>query len=384
MKKVLVLSFVALLILSVTGCGPAGKKESKMSITKVNWGTVDGKPVYLWTLTNKNGLVAKITNYGGIVTELWLPDKTGKMADCVLGFDNLADYLKPNNSPYFGALIGRYGNRIGGAQFTLEGRTYQLAKNDNQINHLHGGVKGFDKVVWNGKEVKAKNGEGLELTYLSRDGEEGYPGNLNVKVVYMLTNKNELTMEYWATTDKPTVVNLTQHNYYNLGGQASGSILNELMMINADKFTPTDSKLIPTGEILPVAGTPMDFRKPTAIGARIDANYQPLKFAGGYDHNWILIKKKPNEMSLAAKVVDPKSGRVMEVLTNEPAIQFYSGNFLNGTIVGKGGVKYVKNSALCLETQHYPDSPNHPNFPSTELKPGQEYHTKTINLFKTE
>jgi aldose 1-epimerase len=384
MKKVLILMFVAFLILSVTGCGPAGKKESKMSITKVDWGTADGKPVYLWTLTNKNGLVAKITNYGGIVTELWLPDKTGKMADCVLGFDNLADYIKPGNSPYFGALIGRYGNRIGGAKFTLEGRTYTLAANDNQVNHLHGGVKGYDKVVWNGKDIKNKNGVGLELTYLSKDGDEGYPGNLNVKVVYMLTNKNELTMEYWATTDKPTVANLTQHNYYNLGGQDSGAILGELMMINGDKFTPTDSKLIPTGEILPVAGTPMDFKKPTAIGARIGVDYEPLKFAGGYDHNWILNKEKSDAMTLAAKVVCPKSGRVMEVWTNEPAIQFYSGNFLNGTIAGKGGVKYVKNSALCLETQHYPDSPNKPSFPSTELKPGQEYHTKTINLFKTE
>ncbi len=381
MKKVLVLMLVLFIILSVTGCGPAGKKESKMGITKIDWGTADGKQVYLWTLTNKNGLVAKITNYGGIVTELWLPDKNGKMEDCVLGFDNLADYLKSGYSPYFGALIGRYGNRIGGAKFTLEGRTYQLQPNDNKVNTLHGGVKGFDKVVWNGTQIENKNGVGLELTYLSRDGEEGFPGNLNVKIVYMLTNNNELTMEYWATTDKPTVVNLTQHNYYNLGGQASGPILDELMMINSDKFTPTDSKLIPTGEIVPVAGSPMDFRKPTAIGARIKAPFQPLEFAGGYDHNWILDKKKAAAMTLAAKVQDPKTGRTMEIRTNEPAIQFYSGNFLDGTIVGKGGVKYVKNSALCLETQHYPDSPNQPNFPSTELKPGQEYHTKTINKF---
>ena len=295
MKKVLILMFVVFLILSATGCGPAGNKESKMSITKQPYGKADGKEVYLWTLTNKNGLVAKITNYGGIITELWLPDKTGKMADCALGYDKLEDYIK--STPYFGALIGRYGNRIGGAKFTLEGREYTLAKNDNSKNHLHGGVKGFDKVVWTGKEVETKSGVGLELKYLSRDGEEGYPGNLNVRVVYMLTNKNELTVEYWATTDKPTVVNLTQHNYYNLAGHNSGPILNEIMMINADRFTPTDDGLIPTGEILPVAGTPMDFTKPTAIGARVNADYQPSKFGKGYDHNWILKEESGRDVA---------------------------------------------------------------------------------------
>jgi len=380
MKKVLIVLFM-LLVLSAIGCGPAGK-ESKMNITKTNWGTADGKGVYLWTLTNKNGLVAKISNYGGIMTELWLPDKNGQMADCALGYDNLADYIKA--TPYFGALIGRYGNRIGGGTFKLEGRTYTLAKNDGGKNHLHGGVKGFDKVVWEGKEIQNKNGVGLELTYLSKDLEEGYPGNLNAKVVYMLTNKNELTVEYWATTDKPTVVNLTQHNYYNLAGHNSGTILDHLMMINGDRFTPTDDGLIPTGEILPVAGTPMDFTKPTAIGARVNMDYQPLKFGRGYDHNWILKNKRAGAMSLAAKVVEPKSGRVMEIRTEEPAIQFYCGNFLDGTNIGKGGVKYQHRTGFCLETQHYPDSPNHSNFPSTELKPGQEYHTKTVHKFSTQ
>jgi aldose 1-epimerase len=381
MKKGLILLFLLLLIMSAIGCGPAGVEEKKMSITKQPYGKVDGKEVMLWTLTNKNGLVAKITNYGGIMTELWLPDKNGKLADCVLGYDKLDDYLKA--TPYFGALIGRYGNRIGKGKFTLEGRDYNLATNDNGKNHLHGGNKGFDKVVWDAKEVETKNGVGLELKYLSKDGEEGYPGNLNVKVVYMLTNKNELTVEYEATTDKPTVVNLTQHNYYNLGGHNSGTILDHQLMLNADKFTPTDDGLIPTGEIVSVEGTPMDFRKATAIGARVNADYQPLKFGKGYDHNWILIKKKAGEMSLAAKVTEPKSGRVMEVWTDQPATQFYCGNFLDGTNIGKGGVAYQHRTGFCLETQHYPDSPNHPNFPSTELKPGQVYKTKTIHIFKT-
>ena len=380
MKKVLIILFMALLVMSAAGCGPAGE-EKKMSIEKQSYGTADGKEVSLWTLTNKNGLVAKITNYGGIMTELWLPDKTGKMADCALGYDKLADYIKA--TPYFGALIGRYGNRIGGAKFTLEGRQYTLATNDNGKNHLHGGVKGFDKVVWDAKEIQNKDGVGLELKYLSRDLEEGYPGNLNVRVVYMLTNKNELTVEYWATTDKPTVVNLTQHNYYNLGGHNSGTILDHQLMLNADRWTPTDDGLIPTGEIVSVAGTPMDFTKPTAIGARVNMDYQPLKFGKGYDHNWILKEKKAGSMSLAAKVVEPKSGRVMEIWTQEPAIQFYCGNFLDGTNIGKGGVKYQHRMGFCLETQHYPDSPNHPNFPSTELKPGQEYHTKTVHKFST-
>ena len=380
MKKSLVLLFLLLLVMSAIGCGQARVEEKKMGITKQSYGKADGKEVNLWTLTNKNGLVAKITNYGGIMTELWLPDKNGKMADCVLGYDKLDGYIK--SSPYFGALIGRYGNRIGKGKFTLEGREYTLATNDNGKNHLHGGTKGYDKVVWNAKEVQTKDGVGLELTYLSKEGEYGYSCKINIKVVYMLTNKNELTVEYEATTDKPTVCNLTQHNYYNLAGAGSGTILDHQLTLNADKFTPTDDGLIPTGDIVPVQGTPMDFRKPVAIGMRVAADYQPLTFGKGYDHNWIL-NKKAGEMSLAAKVLEPNSGRVMEVWTDQPAIQFYCGNFLDGTIVGKGGAVYKHRTGFCLETQHYPDSPNHANFPSTELKPGQVYKTKTVHIFKT-
>jgi aldose 1-epimerase len=389
MKKRLIFLILAVLITSAIGCGQACHKackqtcdkEKKMDIKKEPYGKVDGREVSLWTLTNANGLVAKITNYGGIMTELWLPDKAGKLADCALGYDKVDDYVKA--TPYFGALIGRYGNRIGKGKFTLDGKEYTLATNDNGKNHLHGGNKGYDKVIWDAKEVKAKGGVGLELTYLSKDGEEGYPGNLKVKVVYMLTNKNELTVDYEATTDKTTVVNLTQHNYYNLGGHNSGTILDHQLMLNADKFTPTDDGLIPTGEIASVEGTPMDFRKATAIGTRVNTDYQPLKFGKGYDHNWILIKKA-GEMSLAAKVVEPKSGRVMEVWTDQPSIQFYCGNFLDGTNIGKGGAAYQHRTGFCLETQHYPDSPNHPNFPSTMLKPGQKYHTKTVHKFSVQ
>ena len=368
-------------MLIISGCEEyANVGEGKMSITKAPYGEVDGNEVYLYTPTNANGLVAKITNYGGIMTELWLPDKNGKLDDCVLGYDKVDDYVK--NNPYFGALIGRYGNRIGSGKFTLDGKEYTLAQNNNG-NHLHGGLKGYDKVIWDAKEIRTKDGVGLELKYLSKDGEEGYPGNLKVKVVYMLTKDNELTVEYWATTDKDTVCNLTQHNYYNLGGHASGTILNHQLMLNSNRFTPTDKGLIPTGQILPVDGTPMDFRKPTAIGARVNADYEPLKFGGGYDHNWVLTKKSPSEMSLAAEVYEPTSGRTMEIWTDQPAIQFYCGNFLDGSNVGKGGHAYQHRTGFCLETQHYPDSPNHPNFPSTELKPGQKYHTKTVHKFYT-
>lgn len=381
MRRCLIFMLLCGFLLIGTGCEKcklAG--DGKMSVTKAPYGKADGREVFLYTLTNKNGLVAKITNYGGIMTELWLPDKKGKLADCVLGYDSVDEYIK--NNPYFGALIGRYGNRIGKGKFNLDGKEYTLAQNNNG-NHLHGGLKGFDKVVWDAKEVETKDGVGLELKYLSKDGEEGYPGNLKVKVVYMLTNKNELTVEYEATTDKATVCNLTQHNYYNLGGHASGSILEHELMLNADSFTPTDKGLIPTGEIKPVEGTPMDFRKMTAIGARINTDYEPLKFGGGYDHNWILNKKKAGQISLAAKVYEPKSGRVMEVWTAEPAIQFYSGNFLDGKNIGKGGVAYQHRTGFCLETQHYPDSPNHENFPSTVLKPGEVYKTKTVHKFGT-
>jgi len=383
MRKVLILvlfSFVLSIVMSNGNFTLGGEK--KMGITKEPYGTVDGKKVMLYTLTNKNGLVAKITNYGGIITELWVPDKNGKVGDIVLGYDHLDDYVKA--TPYFGCLVGRYGNRIGAGKFTLDCKEYKLAQNNNG-NHLHGGNKGFDKVVWTAKEVKNKNGVGLELKYTSRDGEEGYPGTLKVTVVYMLTNNDELTVEYKATTNKKTVCNLTQHNYYNLGGPSSGTILEHQLMLNAKFFTPTDKGLIPTGEILKVAETPMDFTKPFAIGARVNEDYEPLKFGGGYDHNWILDKADHQcELTLAAKLSEPKSGRVMEVWTDQPAIQFYCGNFLDGTNVGKGGHAYQHRTGLCLETQHYPDSVHHSHFPATLLKPGETYRETTVYKFLVE
>jgi aldose 1-epimerase len=335
-----------------------------------------GETVELYTLKNAKGVEVDISTYGGVVTSLKVPDKSGTLGDIVLGFDDLNGYLTP--PPYFGALIGRYGNRIGHAQFTLDGVTYKLAKNDGD-NSLHGGKRGFDKVLW-----KAKPGEGqsLELTYLSKDGEEGYPGNLAVTVVYTLTDNNELKIDYSATTDKDTVLNLTNHSYFNLAGQGEGDILGHQITINADKFTPVDKGLIPTGELRNVEGTPFDFRQPHAIGERIGSSDEQIVLGGGYDHNFVL-NRNGDGLSLAARVTEAKSGRVMEVSTTEPAIQFYTGNFLDGTLHGKGGKVYARRSALCLETQHYPDSPNHPDFPTTELKPGGRYHTTTVYRFST-
>lgn len=383
MRNVLSLLLVSVVLISIVGCdemnlGSAG--SNNMSVTSEPYGEVDGMNVRLYTLTNANDLVMKVTNYGGIITELWVPDRNGKLGDIVLGYDNVDAYVA--KTPYFGALIGRYGNRIGGGKFSLCGVEYQLAQNDNEVNHLHGGVKGYDKVVWSAKPIETKQGVGLELKYKSVDGEEGYPGTLDITAIYMLTNDNEFTVEYHATTDKRTVCNLTQHNYYNLGGHASGPILDHSMMIDADLFTPTDDKLIPTGEIVTVGGTPMDFRTPTAIGDRVNNDFEALKFGGGYDHNWVLNKgDKQGKMTFAAKVSDPKSGRVMEVSTTEPAIQFYCGNFLDGTYIGKGGHAYEQRTAFCLETQHYPDSPNHSHFTNTVLEPGEKYYHKTVYKF---
>ncbi|MBN1361229.1 MAG: galactose mutarotase [Sedimentisphaerales bacterium] len=357
--------------------GSGMKASHKMDIDVKPFGTApDGQAVRLYTLTNEQGMKAEIMTYGGIMLSLYAPDRDGNMGDVLLGYDNLDDYVK--NNPYFGALIGRYGNRIGGAKFTLDGTEYTLAANDNG-NSLHGGVKGFDKVVWKDEPVWRADGVGVKLEYLSKDSEEGYPGNLQATVIYVLTNKNELRIEYKAMADKPTVVNLTQHNYYNLTGCQRDILAHELML-NADRFTPVDAGLIPTGQLLPVEGTPMDFTESTAIGARIDADYQQLEYGGGYDHNWVL-NKEGSGMTLAAEVYDPMTGRVMTVLTTEPAIQFYSGNFLDGTITGKDGVVYKHRYGLCLETQHYPDSPNKPRFPSTTLRPGQIYETTTIYAF---
>ncbi len=388
MKFMAIRTGLAVILASVllwTGCTcPCSQSKSSqgkgpMSIKETDFGTMpDGQKVSLYTLTNANGAVAKITNYGAIVTELWMPDKNGKPADIVLGFESLSGYL--GESPYFGCIVGRYGNRIGKGTFTLDGKTYSLAINNGE-NHLHGGLKGFDKVVWQATAEQAgKDGVAVTLRYTSKDMEEGYPGTLSVMVVYTLTNANELRIDYTAVTDKATVCNLTHHGYFNLAGQGNGSILNHELMLNADRYTPVDAGLITTGEILPVKGTPMDFTKPTAIGARIDNDFEQLKFGGGYDHNWVL-NKKGSEMSLAAKVYEPTSGRVMEVWTNEPGVQFYAGNFLDGTLTGKGGKVYQHRYGFCLETQHYPDSPNKPNFPTTTLRPGQTYKTTTVYKF---
>ncbi len=345
-------------------------------ISKADFGKMpDGTPVQIFTLTNDKGLEARISTYGGAVVSLKTPDRNGKMEDIVQGFDTLQGYLNPAE-PYFGALIGRYGNRIGHATFTLDGKQYKLPANDNG-NTLHGGDKGFDKVVWTPRELPDG---GLELTYISKDGDQGFPGTLKAVVQYHLTPANELRIDYSATTDKDTVVNLTNHSYWNLKGAGNGTILDHVLTLKASKFTPVDSGLIPTGELKPVAGTPFDFTKPMAIGSRIGDKDEQLKLGNGYDHNFVL-DRTVNGLSLAAHVEEPASGRVMDVETTEPGIQFYTGNFLDGTLKGKGGKTYPFRAAFCLETQHYPDSPNKPNFPSTELKPGQTYKTTTVYRF---
>ncbi len=338
--------------------------------------TPDGQNVDLYTLTNQNGMQVAITNFGGIVVRIQTVDRQGKTDDVVLGYDSLDGYV--NDTAYFGAVIGRYGNRIALGKFTLDGAMYTLARNNGE-NSLHGGIKGFNKAVWQAREMAVEDGPSVELTYLSKDGEEGYPGNLSVKVLYTLTDRNELKIDYTATTDKKTVLNLTNHSYFNLN-PAGSDVLQHLLMIQADKFTPVDAGLIPTGELRSVAGTPFDFRKPTAIGARIEQEDEQLKLGKGYDHNFVL-NRKGKGMELAARVVEPTTGRVLEVLTDEPGLQFYTGNFLDGSVRGKGGKAYGRRSAFCLETQHFPDSPNHPKFPSTELKPGEKYQTTTIYRF---
>ena len=368
--------------LLMTTLSPAGAKSQSGSTTKKSFGkTPDGQPVDLFVLTNKNGAEVSITNYGGAVVSLKVPDRSGKLADVVLGYDGIDGYV--NDKSYFGALVGRYGNRIGHAQFVLDGKTYTLAENNGE-NSLHGGVKGFNKAVWTAKTLSKKDGQLLELSYLSKDGEEGFPGNLKVTVTYTWTDANALKIEYSATTDKKTVVNLTNHSYFNLAGQGSGDSLGHLLTIEADKFTPVDSGLIPTGELRDVAGTPFDFRNSTAIGARISQDDEQLKLGGGYDHNFVLRRSAGSSESLAARVVEPTSGRVLEVWTTEPGVQFYTGNFLDGKSAGKGGATYPKRSAFCLETQHFPDSPNQPKFPSVALNPGERYHTITTYKFSAE
>ena len=366
----------------MTTLAPVGATPQPGSTTKNSFGkTPDGQPVDLYVLTNKSGAEVYITNYGSAVVSIKVPDRNGKLADVVLGYDNADGYVK--DTSYFGALVGRYGNRIGHAQFVIDGKTYTLAKNNGE-NSLHGGIKGFNKTVWTAKTFSKKGVQSLKLSYLSKDGEEGFPGDLNVSVTYTWTDKNALIIDYSATTDKKTVVNLTSHGYFNLAGQGSGDILGHLLTIQADKFTPVDSGLIPTGELRDVAGTPFDFRKPTAIGARIDQADEQLKLGGGYDHNFVLRPLSDRAELLAARVVEPTSGRVMEVTTTEPGIQFYTGNFLDGKTPGKGGLTYARRNAFCLETQHFPDSPNQPKFPSVVLNPGERYHTITKYQFSVE
>jgi aldose 1-epimerase len=368
--------------LLMTTLAPLGATPQPGSTTKKSFGkAADGQPVDLYVLTNKSGTEASITNFGGALVSLKVPDRSGKLADVVLGYDNVDGYVK--GTSYFGALVGRYGNRIGHAQFVLDGKTYTLAKNNGE-NCLHGGVKGFNKALWTAKTLSTKDGQSLELSYFSKDGEEGFPGNLKVNVVYTLTDANALKIEYSATTDKKTVVNLTNHAYFNLAGQGSGDILGHLLMIPADQFTPVDAGLIPTGEFRDVMDTPFDFRKPTAIGARIDQADAQLKLGGGYDHNFVLRMTTDGVETLAARVVEPTSGRVMEVWTTEPGMQFYTGNFLDGKALGKGGLSYPRRNAFCLETQHFPDSPNQPKFPSVVLNPGDRYHTITTYKFSVE
>jgi aldose 1-epimerase len=376
LTKLLFCAFLA----SIVACknGPAKISETKSDTVQTqdnspqgtrSYGTFEGQEVKQFTLTNTNGIIVKILNYGGYVTNIIVPDKQGVKEDVVLGFDSLTGYLQKNN-PFMGCIVGRYANRIGKAKFVLDGKTYQLAANNNG-NSLHGGTKGFDKVIW---DAQLQGNNSLELRYTSKDGEEGYPGTLQVQVIYTLTPANELKIEYNATTDKPTPVNLTNHSYFNLSAGRDSTILGHQLMLNADRFTAVDATLIPTGELPAVKGTAMDFTTPTTIGTDI------AKVAGGYDHNWVL-NTNPDSIGLAATLYHEGTGRFMEVFTTQPGIQFYTGNFLDGTLIGKGGRKYIQHAGLCLETQHFPDSPNRPSFPNTILRPGEKYHEITIYKF---
>jgi aldose 1-epimerase len=369
------INFVRCLAVALAGTVVLGASVTKTTTSSKFQGT----PVDEVTLKNSHGVELHAISYGGIITSLKVPDRAGKPGDIVLGFDQPESYWADPPPPFFGAIVGRYGNRIGKGKFTLDGKPYSLATN-NGVNHLHGGNKGFDKVLWTITTKDAPEGSQAIFSRTSKDGEEGYPGNLQVRVTYTLTEKNELIVDYHATTDKATPVNLTQHSYFNLAGEGTGDILGHQLTIDADRYTPVDDTLIPTGELAPVQGTPFDFRQPTAIGARIDQDNPQLKNGKGYDHNWVLTRKGTG-LQHAARLTDPKSGRTMDVATTEPGLQFYSGNFLDGTIKGKGGHVYAHRSGLCLETQHFPDSPNKPKFPSTILQPGKAYESRTVFTF---
>jgi aldose 1-epimerase len=380
-----VLALTAIGALLLDGCTVAsqsGSPAARLGVESVPFGTLaSGQSAQLFTLRNAHGIELQFTNYGGIITALKTPDRAGHFSDIVLGYDNLAAYVA--NSPYFGAIVGRYANRIARGHFTLDGAAYTLAVN-NGPNSLHGGLRGFDKVVWNARPFQNQEGQGVTLDYTSPSGEEGYPGTLHAVVTYTLTADDRLIVDYQATTDKATPINLSQHSYWNLAGNASRDILGHVLTINADATTPVDSTLITTGEIAPVEGTPFDFRTPTAIGARVDERQDAqIRYGNGYDHNWVLNRggAASDALVLAARVVEPASGRTMEISTTEPGLQFYSGNFLDGSITGKGGAVYRFRYGMALETQHYPDSPNHPNFPSTVLRPGQQYRSRTVFKF---
>lgn len=372
--------YLFLAVMLSAGCAfGAAMPNSKSGIKMTIFGKMpDGQVVHLYTLTNSKGMQVGITNYGARIVSIIVPDRDGHMTDVVLGFDSLKGYL--GNDPFFGATVGRYANRIANGRFKLDGVEYKLPIN-NEPNTLHGGPQGFDKKVWPARELTGAN-PAVELTYFSKNGEMGFPGDMHVKVVFTLENDNALRLDYTATTDKDTVINLTNHSYFNLSGEGSGSILDEVAMINADEFTPINSTEIPLGSLRSVAGTPFDFRQPTPIGEHINENDEQLKFASGYDDNWVINRKGPG-LVLAARVMDPKSGRVVECYTTEPGVQFYTANFLDGTIRGKDGKTYGHRSAFTLETQHFPDSPNQPQFPSTELKPGETYHQTTVFKFST-
>jgi len=370
----------AVATLSLVACTVKQRTEAPpaVTVTRAPFGRLpDGRAVELYTLVNSHGIEVRVMTYGAIITVVKTPDRVGHIDDIALGFDSLAGYVGVH--PYFGAVVGRYANRIAHGQFSLDGQTYHLALN-NGPNSLHGGRRGFDKVLWTAASFSSDSGAGVTLRYTSPAGEENYPGTLAVRVTYTLNARDELEVDYEATTDKATVVNVTQHSYWNLRGEGHGDILDHLVEIDASSYTPVDSTLIPTGEIASVAGTPFDFRTPTAVGARIGQPNEQLRFGGGYDHNFVLDRKESG-LTHAARVVDPTSGRTLDVSTTEPGVQFYTGNFLDGTLVGKAGHAYVHRGALVLETQHFPDSPNHPNFPSTILRPGATFRSRTVFAF---